>query len=46
MELLNPGSAPDFADSNRTFSTGNVFGNMTAKWNNSRIIQLALKYQL
>jgi len=46
MKFLNLTNAPNFADHNRTFSSGNVFGNMTSKWNNSCIIQVSLKHQL
>jgi hypothetical protein len=44
-EFFNLTNTPNFANPNNTVGTGEAFGKITAKSNNPRIIQLALKYQ-
>jgi hypothetical protein len=45
MEFFNLANTPNFANPNNTVGTGEAFGKITAKSNNPRILQLALKYQ-
>jgi len=44
-EFFNLTNTPNFANPNNMLGTGDSFGRITAKSNNPRIIQLALKYQ-
>jgi len=44
-EFFNLSNTPNFANPNNNLSTGASFGKITAKSNNPRIIQFALKYQ-
>lgn len=44
-EFFNVTNTPNFANPNNNLSTGASFGKITAKSNNPRIIQFALKYQ-
>jgi hypothetical protein len=43
-EFFNLTNTPNFANPNNTVSFGAAFGKITAKSNNPRIVQLALKY--
>ena len=45
VELFNLSNTPNFANPQNILNTGEAFGKITAKSNNPRIIQLALKYQ-
>jgi hypothetical protein len=45
MEFFNLTNTPNFANPNNTVSFGAAFGKITAKSNNPRIIQVALKYE-
>jgi hypothetical protein len=45
VEFFNLTNTPNFANPNNMVGTGEAFGKITAKSNNPRIIQLALKYQ-
>ena len=44
-EFFNLTNTPNFANPSNMLGTGDSFGRITAKSNNPRIIQLALKYQ-
>ena len=44
-EFFNLTNTPNFANPNNITSFGPAFGKITAKSNNPRIVQLALKYQ-
>ena len=45
FELFNLANTPNFSNPNNMVGTGETFGKITAKSNNPRIIQVALKYQ-
>lgn len=45
MEFFNLTNTPNFANPNNTVGFGAAFGKITAKSNNPRIVQVALKYQ-
>jgi hypothetical protein len=44
-EFFNLSNTPNFANPNNTVNTGEVFGKITGKSNNPRIVQFALKYK-